>query len=260
LFKWRNATQITFGTLLFFILSATSYAQDTLKLCVADSTWFPFVIIKKEAISGVYVDILTKASGPLGYKLKFDAIPWKRCLHLTKAGQFDGIAGVSFQQSRAEYLSYPKNTHTSRNSKYQLSQVDYVIVTHSDTKFSFSGDAQQLPTPIRSPLGFSIGIELEALGLEVDNAALNDEANLKKLLRDQDGSVILIREMAHLLLKNNPELHIHPRPLKSKSYFLAFSKKTNLSQDEKMKLWRKIESVRKDKKYISKILERYHPH
>jgi len=242
------------------MLSTHSYGQNTLKLCVADSTWFPFIIIQKDIISGVYIDILNKASEPLAYKIKVDSIPWKRCLHLTKTGQYDGIAGVSYQQSRAEYLSYPKNINTSNSSKYQLSQVDYVIVTHARTKFSFSGDVQQLPTPIRSPLGFSIGKELEALGLKVDNAALNDEANLKKLLRDQKGSAILIREMADLLVNNNPELNIHPRPLKSKSYFLAFSKKAKLSQNEQMKIWKKIKRVRKDKKFISKILERYHPH
>jgi len=239
------------------MLSTHCYPQDTLKLCVADSTWFPFIIIKKDVVTGVYIDILTKASEPLGYKLEIDAIPWKRCLHITETGQFDGIAGVSYQQSRAEYLNYPNDINTPSSTNFQLSQVDYVAVTHAHTKFRFSGDVQQLPTPIRSPLGFSIGKELEALGLEVDNAALNDDANIKKLLRDRDGSVILIREMALLLANNNPDLIIHPHPLKSKSYFLAFSKKAQISQDEKIKLWRSIERVRDDKKFISKTLERY---
>jgi len=239
-------------------LSTASYAQDKLKLCVADSTWFPFIIIKKEAISGVYIDILIKSSKPLGYTIKVDAIPWKRCLHLTKTGQYDGIAGVSYQQSRTEFLSYPKDINSSESSKFQLSQVDYVIVTHSSTKFSFNGNVQQLPSPIRSPLGFSIGKELEALGLEVDNAALNDDANLKKLLRDKSGSVILIREMAHFLINNNPDLLIHPHPLKSKSYFLAFSKRTELSKNEKIKLWEGISKVRDDKAFIRKTLESYH--
>jgi len=258
LFKWKRATQLTFSTLLFFVLSTETYAQDNLKLCVADSTWFPFIIIKKEVISGLYIDILIKSSKPLGYTIKIDAIPWKRCLHLTKTGQYDGIAGVSYQQSRTEFLSYPKEINSSESSKFQLSQVDYVIVTHSSTNFSFSGDAQQLPSPIRSPLGFSIGKELEALGLDVDNAALNDDANLKKLLRDQNGSAVLIREMAHLLIKNNPDLLIHPRPLKSKSYFLAFSKRTKLSKNEKIKLWEGVSKVRDDKAFIRKTLESYH--
>lgn len=259
MFKWRHRPQLVFSTLLFFVLSTASYAQNPLKLCVADSTWFPFLIIKEEVISGIYIDILTKASETLGYQIQIDAVPWKRCLLLTKTGEYDGIAGVSFQQSRAEFLSYPKEMNSPEKSKFQLSQVDYVIVTHARTKFSFSGDVQQLPTPIRSPLGFSIGKELQALGLDVDNAALSDDANLKKLLRDKNGSVILIREMAHLLANNNPDLLIHPRPLKSKSYFLAFSKKTKLPQDEKIKLWESISKVRGDKDFISKILEHYHP-
>lgn len=258
MFTWKLAIQLTFSILLFFVLSTASYAQDKLKLCVADSTWFPFIIIKKEAISGVYIDILIKSSKPLGYTIKVDAIPWKRCLHLTKTGQYDGIAGVSYQQSRTEFLSYPKDINSSESSKFQLSQVDYVIVTHSSTKFSFNGNVQQLPSPIRSPLGFSIGKELEALGLEVDNAALNDDANLKKLLRDKSGSVILIREMAHFLINNNPDLLIHPHPLKSKSYFLAFSKRTELSKNEKIKLWEGISKVRDDKAFIRKTLESYH--
>jgi hypothetical protein len=57
---------------------------------------------QKNVISGAYIDISTKASAPFSYQLKIDANPWKRCLHLTKTGQYDGIAGISYQQSRAE--------------------------------------------------------------------------------------------------------------------------------------------------------------
>ena len=192
MFKWiRKPKPVLFRvflcTLLLCFISISSHAKSTLKLCVSDSTWFPFIIVKKDRISGVYIDILIAASDPLDYEIEVDAIPWKRCLQLTKVGRYDGIAGVSYQQSRAKYLSYPEDITAESHSEYQLSQVDYVAVTHIQTKFSYTGDLLQLPPPVRSPLGYSIGKELEALGLEVDNGALSDQANFNKLL---DGLMI----------------------------------------------------------------------
>ena len=111
---------------------------------------------------------------------------------------------------------------------------------------------------MRSPLGYSIGKELEALGLEVDNGALSDQANFKKLLRDQNGSVILIREMAHLLANNNPNLGIHSKALKSKSYFLALSKKSKTSKNTHQGLWKQIKKVHEDQLFINEVFERYH--
>jgi len=230
---------------------------ETLKLCVSDSNWYPFVIIKENTVSGAYVDILNATIKSLPHEIQFVALPWKRCLQQAQNGKYDGIAGVSFQNKRAKYLNYPSDINNLKTSSFQLSQVEYVIVTMSDTRFEYRGDAREIPSPLRSPFGFSIGVELEKQGLIVDNAALSDEANILKLRRDQSGSVILIREMANLLVANHPDLLIHKLPLKSKSYFLAFSKKSKLTSEQKKQFWRAGKVIREDKALISKIYEKY---
>lgn len=254
----RFSTQTFLTATLLLIFSSSICVGDTLKLCVSDSNWHPYVIIEGNEVSGIYIDMLTSAVELLSHEIEFEILPWKRCLHQTKEGKYDGIAGVSYQEKRAVYLDYPNDTNHSTHSEFRLSQVEYVVVTMQEDAHKFSGDVKTLPVPIRSPLGFSIGIELEKQGLLVDNAALNDSANIRKLRRDKTGSVVLIKEMALLLINNNSDLTIHKQPLKSKAYFLAFSKKTKLTQHQKAQLWNAGKNIRKNKVFMHKTFAKYH--
>ena len=63
--------------------------------------------------------------------------------------------------------------------------------------------------------------------------------------------------MALLLANHNPTLFIHSQPLKSKSYFLAFSKKTKFSDNDKNELWIEAQHVRSNQAFISSALKHY---
>ena len=125
--KWSSV-----GLLIF---SFSAFASDTLRLCVSDSNWHPFVIIENGNVSGAYIDILMESIKAFPLDIEFIPIPWKRCLQLTESGDFDGIAGVSYQDKRAKFLSYPSDTHLTDPSSFHLSQVNYVVVTMNNIDF-----------------------------------------------------------------------------------------------------------------------------
>ncbi len=108
----------------------------------------------------------------------------------------------------------------------------YVVLTMKNFPHEFNGSLQQLPTPIRVARGYSITADLERTLKENVEVGKSDEINIKKLLRDMNGSVIVYSSFfdKHLYLnyiKNNEiykKIKIHKTPYTINSYFLYFSK------------------------------------
>ena len=243
---------------IFF--STLARAEGEIKICMDESDWYPFSIVKDGKGAGIHLDIINKALSNLGYTSKFRVMPWKRCLIEAKRGHFDAVATASFNQVRAEFLDYPKSAATEKRSDYRVMQVEYVVVTMKGSDYKFDGDIKTIPHPIRAPRGYSVVGDLEKQGLVVDDNAANDEINIKKLLREKRGSVVIIPEMAKML-SLQPEyknkLTISETPWQSKSYFLPFSKLTNLSESDKALIWSEIKKTREDALFMAESTEKY---
>ena len=88
--------------------------------------------------------------------------------------------------------------------------------------------------------------------------ASGTEQNLLKLLRDGAGSVVSIPEAIENVSKQPQfagKVHVSDTPYVSKSYFLGFSKKTPITEEERQRVWEQIMKVREAR--LSEFAQRY---
>ena len=242
------------------LLSTSAFAGGDINICSDKNLWYPFTFVKDGKAVGLQIDIISKALSNLEYDMNYKPLPWKRCLSSAKDGDFDAIATASYKDKRAEFLNYPGDASSSKKSAQRVMQVEYVVVTVADSGYEYAGDLKTIPTPVRVPRGYSVGDDLKKQGLKVDDGAAGDENNIKKMLRRGNGSVVTLPAIVELLSKQDVykgKLHVSSTPVKSKSYYLPFSKKSAISQADQEKIWSEISNVRNDLEFMGKMSAKY---
>lgn len=246
-----------FALLLFIAVPCPALI---LNICIDTAYWYPFTYSENKQAKGIHVDIVKEAAKALDQQVRFVALPWKRCLLENKSGHIGAVVSASYKAERAEFLYFPDDAATNSKSDFRLMQVEYNLVTLEEQDFEFTGDLALIPEPVRIPLGYSIAQEMKEAGLWVDDAALNDQSNIQKLIRDKIGSVIVIPELArHLseLYGDQTHLKISQKPIRSKSYFIAFSKNTLLNEEQRQAFWEEIRRIRNDERLMATFNQRY---
>ncbi len=250
------------GLLMLLCASYTGVvsAKETITVCSDNNFWYPFTMVEDGKAVGVHVEIISRALSNLGYDVEFKPLPWRRCLLQGKSGVVDAVATASYKPDRAEYLQYPDDAATAKTSVHRVTQVEYVVVTNAHDAYEYQGDIKTIPMPVRAPRGYSIVSDLKAQGLKVDSRSAGDEANLQKLLREQNGSIVTIPEVIRQLEQRSDykgKVNISTRPVKSKSYFLPFSKKSKLSQVQVAAIWAEVSKIREDHALVAEIVSKY---
>lgn len=252
----------SWGGLLVGLLLFSPLQAEPITICTDQNFWYPFTYTENRVPKGVHIDVVNRALTQLGYEVKFSPRPWKRCLNEVEQGRVDGVVSASWKPQRARFLHYPEDAASALESKSRITQVEYVVVTHQSDPYQFQGVIDTLPTPVRVPVGYSIEDDLNAAGLRVETAR-GDLLNLKKLMRDRSGSVVTLPDIIKIMKsKGEPveSLKMHPLPFKSKSYFLAFSKRSRLSSRQMGEIWEKISEVRENGPLMMEFLLRYQDH
>jgi polar amino acid transport system substrate-binding protein len=243
---------------IFLLLISNSYAKN-IKICTDENFWYPFTYSKDQKALGLHIDITKKAIIDSGYSVEYIPMPWKRCLNSAKKGTVDAIVSASYKEERASYLTYPDDAINNLKSIFRITQVEYIILTSKDSDYIYDGDLNSIPRPVRGILGYSIVDDLKKAGIEVDTAK-KDTANLKRLQRDKKGSVITLKEIIEYYQSKGmyqDDFIVHKKPIKSKSYYMPFSKQTTLSKDEIYRIWNNIKKIRENKNIMNKFLEKY---
>ncbi|WP_019613494.1 substrate-binding periplasmic protein [Psychromonas ossibalaenae] len=236
------------------------FAQVQLKICTDASTWYPFTFEKDGISKGIHIDLVKQACEKLNWRCSFKPLPWKRCLQESFQGKYDAIVSASYTGQRAKHLYYPEIIVPGvKKSKWRITQLEYIVVTHPSLKYKFTGDLSTLPKPIRAPLGYSIVDDLREKGIEVltDQKA---ETNFIKVIKAKRGSIISPHGTAKLLIDKfnlDASTQIHEKPIASKSYFMPFSKKTKALQKQRIEIWKTIISIRENQELYNKIISSY---
>ena len=230
--------------------------------CFDQNSWYPYIFESQGKFVGILMQMTQDALNRSGIKTELSPLPWDRCLKENAAkGISDLVIGVSYKAERAEFLEYPPKTEsesTACSSEFKMICAAYVVVTSHDEKVEYAGNNKLIPTPVRAPQGYSITKDLESEGIKVD-VSKNDIVNLRKLLRDKTGSVVMIAPQAELFAKESEfkgKIKIHKKPMTSKSYYLAFSKKSSLKPEEKSKIWKNLQILAADSAYMEKIVKK----
>ena len=220
--------------------------------------WYPFSFAENGVSKGVHVDIVNLALTNLGYTPTFDPLPWKRCLFTTKNGEYDGLIGASYKPERAEFLYYPPDASKNR-SDYRITQVEYSIISHIDSPYDYDGNVHGIPQPIRATLGYSVADNLNNENVVVTETP-GDINSFQMLLRDRKGCIITLPEIAHMLMEQpnyRGKFYISKRPFTLKSYFLVFSKQSQVSKGRQQQIWDEIRKIREDDAVMQEIRNKY---
>ena len=80
------------------------------------------------------------------------------------------------------------------------------------------------------------------------------------MLRKGDGSVVTLPQIVELLSKQDAykgKLNVSTLPVKSKSYYLPFSKASKISTADQENIWAEIAKVRNDLEFMGEMSVKY---
>ncbi len=233
---------------------------ETILISTDASRWYPYTYVEEGEAKGIHIDIVSAALKNLGYEVIFKPFPWKRSLRMAEIGRSNAVVSASYKPERAQYMHYPTDAASSKESRWRITQVGYVVVTPQQSDYEFDGDIATLPHPVRAPLGYSIVEDLRKKGIVVTTAS-NFTQNMKSLIHSQKGVVItplLNAKMLSADTRFSAQFKISPKEVAAKSYFMTFSKKNpNVTQQEMGNIWNEIKNLREDKTYMRKLSEQY---
>ncbi|MBU1344629.1 MAG: transporter substrate-binding domain-containing protein [Proteobacteria bacterium] len=250
-----------FFVILILLIPITAHCQQsTIHIATDQAYWYPFTYSQGSQAKGIHIDMVQKALSNLNYAVKFYPRPWKRCLQETKDGKYNAIVSASYRPERAQYLIYPDDAAAALKSLWRITQVEYIVITHSDDAYIFDGDVKSLPQPVRAPLGYSIADDLKSAGIPVLEApGIIDCA--RQLVESGRGAFVTPPQNAVELQLDKRfmgKLKLHPKPIKSKSYFMAFSiENQKLKQEEIVAIWNEIARLREDQDFMKALFNKY---
>lgn len=246
---------------LLLVCALAVQAQQVMTICVDNKDWYPFSYLENNKPKGIFVAQVEAALLSQDIKIEFKVMPIKRCVYvLGKAGTIDGIIAVPFSQDLNQRLNYPLDAHLATNSRWRLLQIDFNLVTLQQDDYEFTGKLANIPQPIRIPINYkSIQERFNQAQISID-VSKEDESSFYKLIRDQTGSLITTSIMADKFDENNrysEKFVVHPYPISSQSYFLAFFPNSKLSPQMQQIIWQELAKLREDYVFMLQLLAEY---
>ena len=229
-----------------FALFADDHNRDPIKICLDNNDWVPFIYQEDGVTTGQHIKLIRQSLEHTGIPYRFYPVPWKRCLKGLEKGSFDAVATASYSLEREKFLHFPKDSQLQVDPSKSVGLVEYIIATHTENDFIFDSDWGSIPKPIRVPRGYSIANDIRAKKLPVDDSAINDEQNLKRLIREKTGSVITLSSVIERFNTQNPNLDLiqyQKEPLKSKMYYFAFSRKGKVNKSDSEVIWQMLAAL-----------------
>ncbi|MBL8470953.1 MAG: transporter substrate-binding domain-containing protein [Rhodocyclaceae bacterium] len=232
------------------MFAATAVAGETLALCVEKADVRPW---RTQDGGGLNIDLLNRVAGNLGLRFDYRGMPWKRCLAELKANAVAGAIGASFKADRLELAVYPGGNPPDASKRLNVDR--YVVLRRKGAKVDWDGKAfSYLDGAVGIQLGYSVGDQLRAMGVKVDEGTQKGAELLHKLAAGRLAAAAMLDGEAVFVLDTNPalaaEIQILPQPLVEKPYFLVFSHEFARSQaDLAGRIWQAIATVRNSAEY-----------
>lgn len=243
--------------ILFLTINRNIFAMPTLVVGIDDLPWPPFTNIQNEIISGVHYDLSVKAFEELGIKVKWLPLPFARLIYEAKKGNIDIIVSASFTDERTNFFHYPPTVNDRSTTPWKISNATYVLITRIGLNYNFTGDLSTIPAPARTPRGYSVAQDLRKK-VKVEESYSNLQ-NMKKMIRDRSGSVVVIKALAKSYEKGafRGRIKVHKIPVSIKTYYLPVSKQSKLTKEERLIIWKKIVELRERPGYLKKLFLKY---
>lgn len=234
-------------------------SDEHLRLNCSERYWYPFLYAQDDQARGILYDIVSKALENLKIKVLVKPVPFRRAMVNVREGSVDGVVAVGYQRDMMQDLDYPPDADKDLESPWRIMQVDHVVVSYAENSYEFEGALKTLPAPVRLLQDAPMIDDLCRMGIEAQEVR-DDVQNFLKLMRDKNGVIITTSVTAEMMNRDSRfkgKIKIHATPVASHSYYLAFSKKSRLSSEEKMRIWKEIKRWRDDYIFMLQVFSKY---
>lgn len=211
--------------LLTILIAAAAEAEDPTVLVVAheDVAVPPWIL--EQPGQGLDCELARRAALAAGLELRFEVVPWKRCLALLEAGRVDAVLSASYLPERAVYARYPRTGEGGLDHDRRLHLDAYALYRPLGSRLDYDGSRlHHLDGRIAARSGFSVIDRLRSLGAEVDDDSKELEPIFRRLTSARVVGAALLVSSAERYLQDHPDIARQvervPTPLLSKSYFL----------------------------------------
>lgn len=236
--------------LVAWSFAGSSQAGEVMKLCFESADVLPWRTVDGK---GLNFELINAAARKTGVQVEYLALPWKRCLAELKTNAVEGAFAASFKADRLEMGAYPgvqAPGGTQPDASKRLYMDSYVVVRKKGAAVQWDGKAfSALDGAVGIQLGYSVGDQLKAMGLVVDDGSTALRELVLKLLAGRVGAIAIGGSDAKSLVLQDPKLarqiEVLPMPLVEKPYYLLLSHQVMDTRAElATRLWQAIEKER----------------
>jgi polar amino acid transport system substrate-binding protein len=205
--------------------------------------------------TGANIELLKLVAADTGVAFTFKTMPWKRCLTSLQANEVDGVVDASFKEERKAMGAFPSKPDGSVDDRRCLHWDDYTLYRPKGAALDFDGKALVgLSGRIATQPGYSIVAKLKEMGIEVEDTAKGDEANLRKVADGKVAGAVLSSGGADRVLQAMPELAAKvercPKPIQHRALYLMLSHAL-VKRDPALaeRIWSALDAKRKTPEY-----------
>lgn len=205
---------------LFLICLSFNALGETLH--IVTEPWAPYVYVEDGEPRGLDYDTTMIVFERLGINVKWEFLPWKRCLSMLKQGQADGALDIFQRVERDDLLLYPSEP---------LSYVEWVLFYANAHPHLFLTLDDLTGLAIGVSPGYLYSNEFDASTLFIREPAASHEANFGKLLLGRVDMVITDRRVGqHVLdqMKARDQITQSPTVISREAQYLALRKNAGM--------------------------------
>ncbi|MDA3962027.1 MAG: transporter substrate-binding domain-containing protein [Planctomycetota bacterium] len=206
---------------------------------------------------GLDLELIQSGADRAKITVRFEVMPWKRCLAMLAAGKIDGVSSASYNQERSAYAAYPRNAAGQLDLSRCLHYDSYALYRKAGLATP-SWDGEKiggLTGAVGAQTGFSVIPQLLALGARVDDGSKDIEPIMHRVLSGRVAAAAFLSRSADHVLATDPNFRgqierLDP-PLVTKPYFLIL--RPGLSKALREKLWAGIADERQSDAFQAKL-------
>lgn len=191
--------------LTVLLLSCMSLLVRAEQLRIVTDPWAPYVYEENGEPKGIDYEVTAEVFKRLGVDVRWEFMPWKRCMLMLDQGLADGVIDIFQNELRNSQLYYPNEP---------LSVVEFVLFQANDRPHDIENLEDLRGLTVGTSAGYDYGAGFLQSTLFRREAAPTQEANFGKLLRGRIDLLITDRRVGrHMLAQLGLEQQISELPL-----------------------------------------------
>ncbi|MHA6197733.1 substrate-binding periplasmic protein [Pseudomonas wadenswilerensis] len=173
------------------LLSCMSLLARAEQLRIVTDPWAPYVYEENGEPKGIDYEVTAEIFKRLGVDVRWEFMPWKRCILMLEQGLADGVIDIFQNELRSSQLYYPSEP---------LSVVEFVLFQANDRPHPVESLDDLKDLTVGTSAGYDYGPGFLQSTLFRREAAPTQEANFGKLQRGRIDLLITDRRVGRYML------------------------------------------------------------